>query len=74
MDEPIPLDLLQAYSQSQMTRREIAERTGREVSFGHLLGELHRHGLTLPRAPSDPRSRGVQLIRELAARGAPHVR
>jgi hypothetical protein len=66
----IDKELLDAYSRGEITRREIAERTGQEVSFGTLLGQLHAHGLPLPRVPSDPRSPGVQLIRRLAARGA----
>lgn len=65
----IEKDLLEAYSRGEITRREIAERTGREVSFGTLLGQLHARRLPLPRVPSDPHSPGVQLIRRLAARG-----
>jgi hypothetical protein len=71
MDSDIPADLLRAYSQREMTRREIAERVDQEVSFGDLLGALHRHGLKLPRVLSDPQSLGVRLIHDLAVRGAP---
>ena len=60
--------LLNAYSRGEVTRREIEERTGQEISFGALLAQLHAHNLPLPRIPSDPRSPGVQLVRRLAER------
>jgi len=65
----IDVSLLEAHSRGEVTRREIAERIGREVRFGELLGQLHAHGLKLPRVASDPRSPGVELIRRLAERG-----
>ncbi len=65
--------LLESYSRSEITRREIEERTGQTVRFGVLLGLLHEHGLPLPRVPSDPQSQGVRLIRQLAERAAPRA-
>lgn len=66
----IPQDLLEAYSQGRLTRREVADRLGTSVGFGDLLDALHRHGLPLPRIPADPGSPGVSLIRDLASRTA----
>jgi hypothetical protein len=60
--------ILESYSRGEITRREIEERTGYDISFGTLLGQLHASGLPLPRVPSDPRSPGVRLIRQLAER------
>jgi hypothetical protein len=60
---------LQAYSDAQISRAEVARRLGREIDFGELLLKLREHGLPLPRYPSDPNSYGVRLIRDLAARG-----
>jgi hypothetical protein len=65
--------LLESYSRGEITRREIEERTGHEVRFGTLLGQLHQHGLPLPRVRSDPRSPGVRLIQQLAERAAPRA-
>jgi len=62
--------LLEAYSRGEITRREIEERTGQIVGFGALLGNLHAHGLSLPRFPSDPTSPGVLLIRQLTERAS----
>lgn len=61
----IPPDLLRAYSKGQLTRRELAERIGEPLTFGQVLQELQETGLPLPRIPSDPRSAGVQVVREL---------
>ena len=70
MDQPIDPSLLLAYSRGELTRREIAQRTGQELRFGPLLAALHARGLPLPRLPSDPNAPGVQLIRRLAERAA----
>jgi hypothetical protein len=68
MPTPIPLDLLEAYSRGEITRREIEDRTGQVVGFGALLTGLHEHHLPLSRVPVDPNSPGVQLIRQLVGR------
>jgi hypothetical protein len=68
MPEPIPKDMLEAYSRGEITRREIEDRTGQVIGFGTLLMGLHEHHLRLPRVPSDPNSPGVQLIRQLVER------
>ena len=60
--------LLEAFSRGEISRSEIERRSGEELSFGALLGKLRAHHLSLPTTPSDPRSRGVELIRSLAAR------
>ncbi len=60
--------LLEAYSRAEITRRELEARTGQDISFGALLGQLHKHGLPLPRVPSDKQSPGVLLIKQLAER------
>ena len=70
MDAKIDLSLLQAYSRGEISRRDIGDRVGREISFGELLGALHAHGLPLPRFPAHPDSVGVKLIRRLAERAA----
>ena len=70
MDAPIDRSLLEAYSRCEISRRDIADRLGREVSFGELLGALHANGLRLPRFPAHPDSEGVKLIRRLAERAA----
>ena len=70
MTVSIDRTLLESYSRGEMTRREIGERTGAEISFGFLLGQLHEHGLPLPRIPSDPQSPGVRLVKELVERAA----
>jgi len=70
MSIAIDKELLESYSRGEITRREIAEKTGEPISFGFLLGQLHQHGMPLPRLPSDPRSPGVLLIRQLAERAA----
>jgi hypothetical protein len=49
--------LLESYSRGEITRHEIQDRIGEPVSFGALLGQLHQHGLPLPRVPSDPARR-----------------
>jgi len=69
----IDIRLLQAYSQGEITRREIADKHGSYVSFGALLGQLRAHRLRLPRVPSDPNNPGVQLVRKLAERAGPRV-
>lgn len=69
MDTVIPLDLLEAYSRAELSRREIGDRLQVEVSFGDLFAALLDRGLPLPRYPSHPGSLGVELIRRLAARG-----
>jgi hypothetical protein len=74
MSVEIEKALLESYSRGELTRREIEERMNQEISFGALLGELHKHGLPLPRVPSDPQSPGVRLIKELAERAAPRGR
>jgi hypothetical protein len=58
--------LLEAYSRGEVTRREIEARTGSALGFGLLLSQLHAHGLSLPRFPSDPSSPAFDLIRRLA--------
>ncbi len=60
--------LLAAYSRGELTRREIAARTGHEIGFGALLAQLHAHRLPLPRIHSVPPSPGIELIRRLAER------
>jgi hypothetical protein len=65
--------MLESYSRGEITRREIEERTGHDISFGALLGQLHESGLPLPRVPSDPQSPGVRLIKQLAERAAPRA-
>lgn len=67
---PIERALLESYSRGEITRRELEEHSGEEVSFGRLLGLLHQHGLPLPRIRSDPNSPGILLIAELAERAA----
>lgn len=69
MDTKIPMFLLEAYSRGEITRREIGDRLGEEISFGDLLIALHEHKLPLPRFPAHPNSPGVQLIKRLAERG-----
>ncbi len=66
MNVEISKDLLAAYSRAEITRKEIEERIGAPVSFGALLGQLHRSGLPFPRIKSDPQSPGIQLIQRLA--------
>jgi len=61
--------IFQAYSRAEISRAEVARRIGRDISFGELLANLREQKLPLPRYPSDPSSIGVQLIRDLAARG-----
>ena len=68
MPEPIPKDLLEAYSRGEITRREIQDRTDQVIGFGALLMALHEHHLQLPRVPVDMNSPGVQLIRQLVER------
>jgi len=60
---------LLAYSRGEISRAEVERRVGYEVSFADLIVKLRTHHLDLPKTPSDPQSRGVQLIRDLAARG-----
>jgi hypothetical protein len=67
---PISKESLEAYSQGQITRRDIEARVGEPVSFGQLLMQLHEHNLPLPRFPADRQSLGVQLIKRLAERAA----
>ena len=69
MDSAISLDLLDAYSRGEISRRDIGERLKTELSFGDLFGALLEHKLPLPRFPAHPGSPGVELIRRLAARG-----
>jgi len=64
----IERELVDSFSRGELTRHEIAERLGREVSFGELLAGLHEHGMRLPRVPCDRRSAGVQLVKHLAER------
>jgi hypothetical protein len=68
METDIERHLLEAYSRGELTRHEIEDRIGVPLSFGELLLGLHRHGLPLPRIPSEPRSDGVRLIRQLVER------
>ncbi len=49
----IPRELLEAYSNRELSRREIGERMGVYVGFGDVLSGLHRYGLKLPRYPVD---------------------
>ncbi len=70
MSVTIEKPLLEAYSRGEITRREIEDRIGEAVVFGALLGQLHRHGLPLPRVPSDPASPGRRLIGELLGQAA----
>jgi hypothetical protein len=62
----LPFELLLAYSQGRLTRREIAERLDRPLGFGTLLAALHANGLPLPRFPGNPHSPGAELVRRLA--------
>jgi hypothetical protein len=64
------LQLLAAYSRSEISRAEIERQSGEELTFGALIEKLRKHKLTLPVTPSDPQSRGVQLVRSLAVRAA----
>ena len=59
-----------AYSRGKISRAEVARRSGRDMSFGDLLGKLREHRLTLPRHPSDPQSPGAKLIRALLAQAS----
>ena len=70
MDTKIDPSLLQAYSRGEISRRDIGDRLGTEISFCELLGALHAHRLPLPRFPAHPDSVGVKLIRRLAERAA----
>ena len=65
MPADIALPLLEAFSRGEISRKDIEEQTGEYLSFGMLLGQLHKHHLPLPRIPSDPQSPGVQLIKQL---------
>jgi hypothetical protein len=64
----IDRSLLEAYSRAEISRREISDRMGEEVSFGDLLAALHAERLPLPRFPAHPDSPGVKLIKRLAER------
>jgi len=72
MDQDIDRTLLEAFSRGEISRKEIERRLDREIGFGDLLMQLHKHNLRLPRFASDPNSPGVQLIKRLAERG-PHA-
>jgi hypothetical protein len=73
VSEKIEKVWLEAFSRGEVTRREIEERTGQDISFGRLLGQLHEHHLPLPRVPSDPHAPGFQLIKRLAERAGSRV-
>ncbi len=73
MPRAIEISLLESYSRGEITRREVSERAGEEVSFGTLLGQLHEHGLPLPRLQGDPHWPGAQLVRQLAERAGPRA-
>jgi hypothetical protein len=60
---------LLAYSRGEISRAELERRIGDEVSYADLIAKLRTHQLHLPKTPSDPQSRGAQLIRDIAARG-----
>jgi hypothetical protein len=68
----VDLDLLEAYSRGEISRRDIGDRRQADISFGDLFAALLEHGLPLPRFPGHPDWPGVQLIKELAQR-APDV-
>ena len=57
-----------AYSRGEISRAEVERRVGYEVGFGDLIAKLRTHHFDLPKTPSNPQSRGVQMIRDLAAR------
>jgi hypothetical protein len=69
MTTAITPDLLEAYSRGEISRRDIGERLGEDVSFGDLFSALLDRDLPLPRFPAHRESQGVQLIKRLAARG-----
>ena len=47
----IDRSLLEAHSRAEISRREISDRLGEEVSFGDLLAALHAEGLPRGRSP-----------------------
>ena len=61
----IDRSLLEAYSGTEISRREISDRLDAEVGFGDLLAALHAEGLPLPRFPKAPTKAGaVQPVQD----------
>ena len=64
--------IVEAYSCGEISRAELGRQMGQEIDFTDALLMLRRHHLPLPHRPSDPQSRGVELIRQLASRHVHH--
>jgi hypothetical protein len=70
----IPRELLEAYSNREISRREIGDRMGVHVGFGDVLAGLHQHGLKLPRYPVDRDSPAYKAAYAIVAGAAARVR
>lgn len=58
---------LVAYGEARVSRRDVSEAFGEDISFGKLLMLLGAENLPLPRYPSDPDSPGRILLRAVLA-------
>ncbi len=64
MTEAQEKELFETFSRGEISRKELARRAAREITFGELIAKLRHYELTFPKYPSN--AKAVALIKTLA--------